>query len=73
VAALDIENIFTYHDSTARQVARYEFLRAAAKTYAEVIDQTVPDSAEKTLAIRDVQRSLMMANAAIACNEPGVE
>lgn len=71
--AIDLENMFTYHRPTPDQGDRYNRLRAAAKTYAEAIDSICPDSAEKTLAIRDVQRASMMANAAIALNEPGVD
>lgn len=70
----DLDNIFNYHESFGDQTERYIRLREAAKAFAQKIVELTPRSAEQTLAIRDVQRALMMANAAIACNEtPPVE
>lgn len=66
---LDLENLFTYHPPFGTQLERYQALRAAAKRFAEAIIDYTPVSAEQTLAIRDVQRAVMMANAAIALNE----
>jgi hypothetical protein len=65
-----LDNIFTYHKPFADQTDRYEQLRAKAKEYAELVIKLTPDSPEQQLAIRDIQRSVMMANAAIAVNEP---
>jgi hypothetical protein len=70
---IDLEQIFDYHESTPEQTERYVALRSAAIAYAGMILAMCPDSAERTLAIRDVQRALMMANASIACNESGAE
>lgn len=70
----DLDDIFTYHRPFGDQTERYTQLREAAKTFAQTIVELTPRSAEQTLAIRDVQRAVMMANAAIACNEkPSVE
>ena len=68
---LDLDNIFTYHAPSAVQAERYERLRAKAKEYAALIVELTPPSPEQTLAVRDVQRASMMANAAIAIH--GVE
>lgn len=65
-----LDNMFTYHKPFADQTDRYEQLRAKAKEYAELIVKLTPDSREQQLALVDVQRSVMMANAAIAVNEP---
>lgn len=65
----DINNVFTYHAPTGDQPARYIAIRHAAKMLAEVIVASTPASAEQTLALRDLQRCVMMANAAIAINE----
>ena len=66
---LDLDEIFTHHTPFGNQSERYDKLRAAAKTYAQLVMELTPASAEQTLAIRDIQRASMMANAAIAVNE----
>lgn len=66
---IDLDNLFTYHPPFGTQLERYQAIRAAAKVFAEAIIRDTPESAEQTLAIRDVQRATMMANAAIALNE----
>ena len=70
---LDLDQIFTYHPPFGDQADRYAKLRAAAKAYAELVVELTPASAEQTLAIRDIQRAAMMANAAIAINEKNPE
>lgn len=70
---LDLDNIFTYHAPLGDQAERYTRLREAAKEFAKLIVELTPESAEQTLAIRDVQRATMLANAAIAINEAGQE
>lgn len=65
----DLEKIFTYHPPKGDQTQRYETIRAYALEFAKLIRDLTPRSAEQTLAIRDVQRAVMMANAAIAINE----
>lgn len=65
----DPEVVFTYHAPKGDQQGRYECIRDAAKELANVIIANSPGSAEQTLALRDVQRAVMMANAAIAINE----
>lgn len=64
-----IREAFMYHAPKDDQPNRYEAIRAAARNFAEVIATYCPPSPEQTLAIRDVQRACMMANACIACNE----
>ena len=66
---MDINNTFTYHAPFGTQQARYVAIREKAKELAEVIVASSPASAEQTLALRDIQRGVMMANAAIAINE----
>lgn len=70
---LDLDNLFTYHPPFGTQLERYQSIRAAAKSFAEAIVDFTPASPEQTLAIRDVQRATMMANAAIALNEKNPE
>jgi len=44
-------------------------LRSLGFQLAKAIDEDVPDSDEKTLAIACVRQAVMWANAGIACNE----
>lgn len=62
----NVAEIFTYHAPTTEQVATYGAVRRAALDFAHVILTSCPESAERTLALRDVQRAVMMANASIA-------
>lgn len=70
----ELDNWFMYHPPTTEQLASYEKIRAAAKKYAEVVNCCVPDSADKTVAIRKIRESVMAANLAVACyQKPTVE
>jgi hypothetical protein len=62
-----LDNWFQYHKPTEGQPAAYEELRAAGKTFAEVIVRLCPPSADQTAAIRKVREAVFTANAAIAC------
>lgn len=64
-----IENTFTYHRPFGDQPARYERLRAKAKELAYLIERSCPNSREKSLAMTNLQQSIMWANASIAINE----
>lgn len=66
----DIDNWFTYHAPTPEQLVAYNDIRTAAKIYAETVNKHVPDSADKTVAIRKIRESVMAANLAVACNWP---
>lgn len=65
-----LKSLFTYHAPHGDQAQRYEKLRAAGLQFATVISELVPESGEKTLAVRRAQEAVMYANAGIACNEP---
>lgn len=65
----DVENVFCYHAPKGNQPERYVMIREKAKELANLIIEKTPPSAEQTLALRDLQRCVMMANAAIAINE----
>lgn len=66
---LDLDSIFTYHAPFGDQVERYNKIREGAKAFAQIIVDNSPKTAEQTLAIRNVQLAMMMANAGITCNE----
>lgn len=64
----DIDNWFTYHSPTLKQLSRYEELRRKAKELAELFDKCVTDCADKTAAMRHLRETVMAMNLAIACN-----
>jgi len=63
----EIDNWFMYHNPTYEQIDAYNAIRSAAKIYAETVNKHVPDSADKTVAIRKIRESVMAANQAVAC------
>lgn len=70
---INIDTLFTYHRPTQTQAGRYVQLREAAKTYAQLVKDLTPESAEQTLALRAIHLASMHANSAIACNEPDAD
>lgn len=62
-----IDNWFTHHPPTPEQIVAYGDIRQAAKIYAETVNKHVPDSADKTAAMRKIRESVMAANLAVAC------
>lgn len=65
-----IDKLFEVHSvKNLRQLERKQEIRLAAREYARMLGKILPNSAERILAIRDVQRSMQMAIAAIDCNE----
>lgn len=71
--SLPLDRLFTYHRPTPDQAERYTQLRAAAGDYARVVMELTPASAEQTLAVRAIHQASMLANAAIAVNEPDAD
>ncbi|MCI0725040.1 MAG: hypothetical protein L0338_39660 [Acidobacteria bacterium] len=71
MSRIDLEAAFTYHAprEDTNQPQRFNQINLAARALAEVIEAVVPDSPERTLAIRKVQEARMWGNAAIAINE----
>jgi hypothetical protein len=65
----DIEKRFTYHPPKAAQPQRYEAMREGAKQLAYQIENSCPDSREKSLALTKIEEAVFWANAAIARNE----
>ena len=65
---MQIEGNFMYHSPTDSQIEAFQVIRGLAKTLAHFINQTCPDSREKSLSITNLEQSVMWANAAIARN-----
>lgn len=60
-------NIFSFHPADTEEKQRlHEDIREYSLIMARYINSVVPDSPEKTLAIRHIQYAMMMANSAIA-------
>jgi len=66
---MDLDNVFTYHKPKDGQAERYVALREKAKEFAELVQEICPDSREQSLALTNIQQSVMWANASIAINE----
>jgi hypothetical protein len=64
-----IDNNFVYHAPKPGQNEKYETLRRTSKVLAELINESCPDSREKSLAINNLELSLFWANTSIARNE----
>lgn len=68
----DLDNWFTYHVPQPGQNERYVAIRAAAKAFAEVVNQNTKPSADQTAALRKIREAVMTANQSIACEVPNV-
>lgn len=64
-----LENNFTYHKPFGSQPERYEIIRAKAKELAEVLVTLCPESRELSVALTELETSIMWANASIARHE----
>lgn len=62
----DIERMFTYRPWTEEEVRKYRPLREMAKELGLEIVRRVPDSSERTLAIRALHDASMKVNLAIS-------
>lgn len=65
----EVSNNFVYHKPFGDQLARYETIRATAKSFAEFILANTPTSREQSVALTKLEESVFWANASIARNE----
>lgn len=65
----ELQKRFTYHKPVGTQPERYIEIRETARNFAALIDEACPDSREKSLALTNLEQTVMWANAAIARNE----
>jgi len=61
-----IENNFTYHQPKEGQPEKYIEIRNFAKGFAYLLNDLVPDSREKSLALTNLEQTVFWANAGIA-------
>lgn len=66
-----IQNNFKYHSPLPNQPERCTRIRAAAGDLAMLFATNCPPSRELSLALTNLEESVMWANAAIARNEKG--
>lgn len=64
-----IEQMFVYHSPFGDQAERYGLLRSEALKLAKQICHQCPYSRERSLALTQLQQTIMWANSAIAINE----
>lgn len=63
-----LENNFKYHAPKEGQPEKYTAIREKAKELAYLIDSLCPNSREKSVALTELETSVMWANASIARN-----
>ena len=66
ISADDLETRFTYHPPSEAKVITHMMIRKHGQSFAEFINEEVPDSREKSLAITKIEEAVMWANAALA-------
>jgi hypothetical protein len=64
-----VENNFKYHAPKGDQPEKYVALREKAKELAYLIIEKCPPSRERSVALTNLEDSVMWANASIARNE----
>jgi hypothetical protein len=62
----ELEIRFTYHPPRPGQVETYNDIRSAFRQMATFLNDTLPDSREKSLAFTKLEEAVMHANSSIA-------
>lgn len=62
----DLNNRFTFHKATPESGALYEEIRNKAREYALWLNEVLPESREKSLAITHLEDVVYCANASVA-------
>lgn len=63
----DIDHRFSFHPaSTPDRVAEHEKVREGCKALAHFLDELLPGGREKSLALTNLEQTVMWANAAVA-------
>jgi hypothetical protein len=64
-----LQNDYTYHAPKGNQPERYDVLRGAFLSLAELIVDLTPSSREQSCSLTELERACFYANAAIARGE----
>lgn len=68
VDANEIQNRVTFHAPTPSGVERHKALSDAAAAFMSVVESTVPEGREKSLAFTNIEQAKMWASAGVARN-----
>ena len=60
-----LDNLFEYHAPNEDQISDMKLLRTHAQLFARTINKVVPESADKSAAIRLLRQCVQISNAAI--------
>lgn len=63
-----IDEIYTHHPLSPEQIEKCSAIRQASKELAHLINDSAPDSREKSLALSKLEEAAMWANAGVARN-----
>ena len=66
----DIENLFSYHRLDSDGIHRVHHFRERFKQLAHDIINAVPETAERTIILRDLHTAMMKLNVAISLEYP---
>ena len=69
----ELDRVYKYHPPFGNQQDRYIKIRDSAKAFAALLLGLTPQSREQSLALTNLEQSVMWANAAIARNENDIE
>jgi hypothetical protein len=65
--AQDVKNRFSYHAPRTPEVSEaHERVRQECQIFAEFLNHVLPEGREKSLAVTNLEQTMMWANAAIA-------
>lgn len=65
----EIRKLFTYHSPNDQSVQHMQVIRKKSQELALLVNQLVPESADKTASIRKLREFVMTINAAIVLNQ----
>ena len=66
VEDFDPEYVFSHHHATPEQLEHYARIHAGAKAFAQVLIDNVPECADRSIALRLLRESSMMACSAVS-------
>ena len=66
MSAFDPEYVFSHHSATPEKLAHFEAVHDAAKKFAQVILERVPDSADRDGVLHLLREASMLACSAIS-------
>lgn len=66
----DLDNRFGYHPATPDTAPKFNAIRQACRHLAELIELSVPQSREQSLALTHLEETMYWANAGIARKTP---